>query len=515
MGLLVLAEAGLRLADVGPANRLFVPEGVDGEAHYRVNREAAHRFFPPHLLRLVSEDLTFPARKPAGTVRIFALGASTLIGFPNPLGYGFPRFLELVLTDLYPGRRFEVLNCGITALSSVCLLDFAEEVIDYDADLLLLYSGHNEFYGPYGPTTPFVHVGSHRRLIRLHMALQRTRLHWLLKTLVSRASRWANPDADAGFGLHLVTDEIGPADPAYGAVVANYRANLERIADLAEAPGVPLVVGTLVSNVRDFHPLRSDCESDPDATIRLREMADLAAQGRDGEAVALGESLVREHPTCAAAHFELGRVLYRAGRFATARVALTSARDLDQMPFRAPSALNRQIRALGRRPGVVVSDLDSAFAAADAGGVPGDGLVTEFLHPTVAGHFLIARTIADDLAANGVADGWGRRSPDAVMQYDDYRERMGYAPMQAVVGRSNLILLLCNMPYREPPVLLGQRLAGLVGEQLDDVVELSPWERDLFCRRGGLRFLAGVLPLVADPERDRLTARLRGLTESR
>ena len=51
-----------------------------------------------------------------GVLLIFAIGASTLLDFPNPAQTSFPNFLQLMLEDAYPGREIEVINCGITAI---------------------------------------------------------------------------------------------------------------------------------------------------------------------------------------------------------------------------------------------------------------------------------------------------------------------------------------------------------------------------------------------------------------
>ena len=59
----------------------------------------------------------FAQDKDEGVLRIFVLGASTLLGFPNPAKTSFPNFLQLMLEDAYPGREIEVINCGITAIN--------------------------------------------------------------------------------------------------------------------------------------------------------------------------------------------------------------------------------------------------------------------------------------------------------------------------------------------------------------------------------------------------------------
>ena len=144
MLLLVIVELGLRALGIGPSNDLFMAEGED----YRLNPQAARRFFPHQYARLAPGQDRFAQDKDQGVLRIFVLGASTLLGFPNPAQTSFPNFLQLMLEDAYPGREIEVINCGITAINSYVLLDFAEEVAAQEPDLVLIYAGHNEFVGP-------------------------------------------------------------------------------------------------------------------------------------------------------------------------------------------------------------------------------------------------------------------------------------------------------------------------------------------------------------------------------
>ncbi len=206
---LALATGLLRLVIVelgsGPSNDLFMAEGED----YRLNPQADRRFFPHQYARLALGQDRFAQDKDEGVLRIFVLGASTLLDFPNPAQTSFPNFLQLMLEDAYPGREIEVINCGITAINSYVLLDFAEEVTAQEPDLVLIYAGHNEFVGPYGAATPFVRLGSDRSYIKLQMRLQRTRIYYLLGEALHYAGQWLRPDGQApSFGLNLVQREI-------------------------------------------------------------------------------------------------------------------------------------------------------------------------------------------------------------------------------------------------------------------------------------------------------------------
>ncbi len=144
LGGLFLIEAALRIFDVGPSTRLFVQ---DGEI-YRLNENAARRFFPRQLARRSPLQVQFGRDKPQRVRRIFVLGASTLLGFPNPPQTAFPNFLQHMLEDVFPQADFEVINCGFTAINSFSIVDFAQEIVDYQPDLILVYAGHNNLSDP-------------------------------------------------------------------------------------------------------------------------------------------------------------------------------------------------------------------------------------------------------------------------------------------------------------------------------------------------------------------------------
>jgi hypothetical protein len=67
----------------------------------------------------------------------------------NPNG-GFSRFLDQRLSILYPKKKFEIVNLGIAAINSYAIMDILEDVIDQKPDLVLIYTGHNEYYGALG-----------------------------------------------------------------------------------------------------------------------------------------------------------------------------------------------------------------------------------------------------------------------------------------------------------------------------------------------------------------------------
>ncbi|NKB69743.1 MAG: hypothetical protein GKR89_21950 [Candidatus Latescibacteria bacterium] len=468
LGGLLVVELGLQAVGAGPSNRLFLA-GADG---YSINPQAAHRFFQHQYVRHSPVQERFALDKPEGTFRVFVLGASTLIGYPNPPATGFPHFLQLMLADRFPGRSFEVVNCGITAINSFCLLDFVDEILQHQPDLVLVYSGHNEFVGPYGVTTPFLRLGNDRDWIRFHMRLQRSKIYYFLKEGIYRLQRWIGPAADSpAFGPVLVQQEVYPSSPEHRITEANYRANLEELTFKIQARGVPVALATLAANLAGYHPLRSQAPH---------------PQGAKSLDIGQHRDLLRAYPHHAGVHFAAGRAFLAAGAADTARALLGRARDLDGIHFRACAPFNRIIREVAAESGALLVDAEGLFDRAAAGGVVGDKLMTDYLHPTVEGHFLLAgeivKAMPQSLGLTGVDLG-------ELASFDQYCQRLGYTLQEQVHYRNDLILLLSSLPYEERPPVLEGRLAVLIQRQLSQVLKLSYAEIIHFARRGGFDFL--------------------------
>lgn len=490
VGLLLLGlfEISLLLLGIGPNNDLFI---ADGDA-YRLNPQAARRFFPHQYARSAPGQDRFARVKPAGTFRVFALGASTLLGFPNPAQTSFPNFLQLMLEDAYPGRTVEVVNCGITAINSYVLLDFAEEIAAHDPDLVLIYAGHNEFIGPYGAATPFVRLGSNRSFIRLQMLLQRTRIYYLLGEVVHQLGQWLRDDAvRPSFGLHLVQREIYWHSAAHRQTEANYRQNLEQILATMRARNIPVALCTLVSNLTGFHPLRSQGPAPP--------VGDTP------------EVLAEDFPHHAGLHFAAGLAHRAKGDSLRALAAFKRARDLDAIHLRACTPFNDILRALAVEPGAWLIDVERCFAAAAPHGLVGDRLITEYLHPTVWGHYLIARNALAEIVRRERGLGLGGGIVEEIGPFSEYTSRLGYGLQQRVLARNDLILLLRNMPYRQRPQILAARLAELVAAQLRELPQLSYAQIADFARRGGFVFLLDVIKEMGDQDRQRLAGVLDAL----
>ena len=143
-----ILESVLILFGYGHSYDVF--EVDESNSFKRLSSEVSKKYFLQNENATFGFDEPFSIIKPKKTFRIFVLGASTAVGFPYYHNGSFHRMLNYRLQRTYPDIDFEVVNLGLTAVNSYTLVDFSYEVADNDPDAVIIYAGHNEYYGALG-----------------------------------------------------------------------------------------------------------------------------------------------------------------------------------------------------------------------------------------------------------------------------------------------------------------------------------------------------------------------------
>jgi len=359
--LLAGTELALRAVGVGALESLFIPVPSDSD-YLQPNPKAIERFFPdPGQAPDVSIDTTwFPEVKAPGTLRVFLQGASTAAGFPYGRWASPAALLQQRLQRAYPDRNIEVINTSMAAVSSYVLLDFVDEIIARQPDAVVVYAGHNEYLGIGGVASSLVSARS-PVLARFVARLRRLHLYRGLERALGQL--WpggGEPVRREGTLMAAAAAEssIALGSKIYQRGIHQFEGNLRRLLSRYERAGIPVFIGTLASNVRDQPPF-------VDTT---------AADGGDS----------------ASEVYRRARQSESEGRRELAREQYLMAKDLDGLRFRAPESFNGIIRKLAGREGAVLIDSQAALAVASQGGLIGDELMLEHVHPNVGGYFRLA-----------------------------------------------------------------------------------------------------------------------------
>lgn len=462
-------EVGLRIAGFGEsphfARRVTL---AGGETVWRDNRGCTVPFFSPALARR-PQSFRIAAKKAPGTYRIFVLGSSAAMGDPEP-AFSLARVLDAMLRVAWPEARFEVVNAGITAINSNLLRLYAEDCAEMEPDLFIVYEGHNEVIGPFGPSGVFAPFLQSDTAIGLAIWLKGTRTGQLLSSAGRALSGQGGAPAGWGGMQMFLRQQIPADDPRLAAVRRHFRENLLAIAGSASRSGASTLLCTVLINQRDFAPFLSRHRSglSPDDLARWQAYFAAAEKSErmgdhEGACQSYRAALALDD-RYAELSFRLGRLALAENRDDEARGFLGRALDLDTLRFRADSRLNDTIREVGGAgaPGVTLVDLAAGLGGTSPHGVPGDDLLYEHVHLTLRGTYEAASRlfphIAADLARRGLVSG----AAPAPLGYDEIRSRLAFTTYE-----QGMIAISLLDRFRAPP------FSG----QSDDGSRIARWER--------------------------------------
>ena len=405
LALLALLETGLRLGGIGHPTSFLLPATINGRESWIENDRFGWRFFGPELARLPC-PLAIPKTKTADTVRIFVFGESAAYGDPQP-EFGLPRMLQALLSERYPGTRFEVVNAAMTAINSHVILPIARDCASASGDIWVVYMGNNEVVGPYGAGTVFGAQAANRALVRAGLALKATRTGQFLDRLLRGMQKRPLNKAEWGGMEMFIQNQVRENDPRMAVVYDNFEHNLSDIVSAGLRGGAKVVVSTVAVNLRDCAPFGSLHKTgltakDLSEWERLYQRgADAEQAGRNGDAVEFFGEADKIDGTFAELHFRWGRCCLASGQDAEAARQFALARDFDTLRFRADTKENEIIRRAvsgQERDGVRLADAEEAFARESPHKLIGGEFLHEHVHLNFAGNYLLARTIAEQAA---------------------------------------------------------------------------------------------------------------------
>jgi len=426
LSLLVLAglELGLRLLGAAAfepdpfvgfagSHPFFVKVGQGDQARYKINPRH-QQFF---------NSVSFPAWKPEGSFRVFVAGGSSARGFPFFEPGSFARFLQVGLDLLEPGRPHQVINAGAFGYASYRVARVVEEVLNYEPDLVVVMTGHNEFlekriYGEREQASP--------ALIAVRSCLDRLRLYRELRQAVTAL----RPSPAPLLKEEVAWEKYSRDSKQVALTLDHYRYNLEKIVRLCRERNVPVVFLTLPSNLKDFPPYRSQHgkQLNPEASAQweahYQRGLSLLAESDSAAAVLEFDRAMELDSGYAALQYARGRALLEQGRPEMAELDFGWAVQLDAWPVRAFPEMNAAVREMAAR-GAIVADALALFTAAAKDRIPGNDLFLDHCHPTLAGQALLAQSVLLALAEKRVVPLPENWRPDYQQAARRYQESLG------------------------------------------------------------------------------------------
>ena len=352
----VLLEAGLRIFNYGNDDRIWVDISQDMQI---LNPEIGYRyFFTTKNLPFSVESFIYKEKK-ENSFRVFVVGASSAAGYPYLSSASFSKFIRKKLEILYPQKVIEVSNFSMSAINSYTIRDLMPELLQKKPDLILIYLGHNEYYGALGVGS-LESLGSSRFVVNTTLWLNKFKTIELLRNIVKELSGLFSSEDEITGGTmmaQLAKDKlIEYNSDIYWDGIHQFEGNLRDILSMCKEANVPVIASTVASNLKDQKPFVSVKDS--------------------------------EYPPADQIFLNAGSKL-QTGEIDSAKGLFIYAKELDALRFRAPEEINKTIIRLCKEFNNPFVRSDSLLNSFSQDGIVGNNLMTDHLHPNVKGYQLI------------------------------------------------------------------------------------------------------------------------------
>lgn len=402
---LFLSELVLRIVVPSPYQTIVSEVSYDNREWYQINRGYLAKFFPSST-DLVPEfkPALFLKNKPENGFRVICLGGSSMFGTPYQMTSTIPGIVRKQLRHLYPELEIEVINFAASAINSQVIKRFAGVLLDFQPDLVLIYMGHNEFYGPdgVGATWPEKNIPG---FIGLKYQLKELRIYQVLQKLIdgifSSEGTLQEPNLMRQVSRGSLV-ELNSKDSQR--IFSDFAKNLAEIIKIYKDEKIPLIVSDVASNLM-FKPFKwSSVEGIDDENRWFQSFLDKISTGNIQEGLDSVLTILEKNPANALVNYMAGICYYRLDDFEKAGFYMKMARDHDLLKFRAPGEINEIIADVCRKNQVRFISVQDYLEENSRGGITGYELFWEHLHPKTVGYYLIAKRIVREIRDPGVVE---------------------------------------------------------------------------------------------------------------
>ncbi len=407
----VLLEIGLRLCDVANPTKYDDPFVGFSELHPQFERDEETGKYVTALSRQeYFGRQEFAAEKPANGFRAFCLGGSTVNGRPYSFETAFPQWMERELAAGDSSTQYEIINCGGISYASYRLKPLLKEVLHDQPDLVVLATGHNEFLED-RTYRDIKQRSAARQWIENKFYSLRTvtlaRRIWDSRKETTTADRTLLPekldtrlDHPSGYASYH-RDQQWRRD-----IETHFDHSLRSMIAMCRQADVPVILVRLGSNLRDCPPFKSEHKAGlTDAAEReWQRLFDAATQAESTDlnrAVALYRQAEKIDEDFALLSFRLARCLDRLQQFDEAKQYFLRAKEADICPLRLIESMSDNLAKIATETNTPLIDARAKIEQQAPQGIPGNDWYLDHVHPTIAGHQLIAHNLVKTLHVRG------------------------------------------------------------------------------------------------------------------
>ncbi|MEZ6031666.1 MAG: tetratricopeptide repeat protein [Planctomycetaceae bacterium] len=422
----------------------------------------------------------FPVDKGKDTYRVFCMGGSTTYGHPYVDSTSFGGWLREYLNIADQRHAWEVINAGGISYASYRVASLMEELIEYEPDLFIIYSGQNEFLERRTYSQILATPGVVREVAAVFAT---SRVYSSMRTLFKNAV-WTVPqdslkanilpaEVDAILDGAVGPDDYTRDDTQQQQVIDHYSLNLARMIELARSAGATVIMINPAANERSMSPFKSQHRDllnhdDLEQWKTLISQAKMTQKsGQFDEALKLFDLAIEIDPFYAESHFNRGEVLYALGRYPEAKQAFQRAIDEDVCPLRILSEMRRRVAEVATRYNVPLVDFQQLLEGKTTTGILGDEWFLDHVHTNTEGYRELALRLFAILTSQGVVVPDSRWTPENRQKLEAEVTGRIDERAQGVALRTLAKVFSWARKYEE-----AGRLSKLAAEKLSDDAEV-------------------------------------------
>ncbi|MCM5663891.1 tetratricopeptide repeat protein [Galbibacter mesophilus] len=412
---IIFVEYCLRWFEYGNDYSLFTSV-KEQPGFIRMNPKISEKYFSSKENARTGFHEVFKEKKEGNTFRIFVLGASTGVGYPYINNGSFHRWLQFALNETYTSKQIEIINLSITAVNSYTLRDFSEKILPYQPDAVLIYAGHNEYYGTLGVGS-VNSLSGHPRLAYFVLNLRELRSFQLLfNGYVSlREMLQGKQDFSETLMKRMVKDQEIPLDSElYNDGIYQFQYNLDKILGVFNENNIATFISTVVSNEKDLQPFISSRENNESSAIE---------------------------------HYKKAKEAYIGKNYGLAKKEFILAKELDLLRFRAPEAFNEIIKDKSKEyEQVTLVETYREFESYSPHSIIGSELMLEHVHPNLKGYSILGYSFYKSIFNSKLVSNKYERFLD----YDVLWNEMPITIVDSLQGAYETMMLKEGWPFYQP-----------------------------------------------------------------
>ena len=308
----------------------------------------------------------------------------------------------------------------MTAVNSYTLWDLFPGVLEQKPDLILIYAGHNEYYGALGVGS-LESLGKAPFIVHTALYLNRFKTFQLVRNIIKEITgifSGSKPtDVNGTLMSRMARDKLIKLNSdVYYAGLKQYETNMNDILEMAKDKKIPVIMGTVACNLKDQPPFVStSTKGFPKAT----EVYDNAKTFLNKEDITKADSLFR------------------------------LAKDLDALRFRAPEALNQMTKTLGKKFNYPLAEVDKEFDKASPDQITGNNLMIDHLHPTLSGYQLMGKIFYEKMEEINYLPKAQRNFLSEEVSDSATIANSYFSKLDSTIARYRIIILKNDWPFSE------------------------------------------------------------------